>query len=78
MWTGKQYEFFNRLVNFIVGKNNDAKFFLIPNLFAICKNTYSKWWEELRMYFRRVLSSTPLLVRGSETVWDSGERELTN
>jgi hypothetical protein len=31
-------------------------------------NTFSKWWEELRMSCRRVLSSTPLLVRGSETV----------
>jgi hypothetical protein len=30
------------------------------------------------MSCRRVLTSTPLLVRGSETVWDSGERELTN
>jgi hypothetical protein len=39
-----------------------------PNLFAICNNTFSKWWEELRMTCRRVLSSTPLLVRGSETV----------
>jgi hypothetical protein len=35
-------------------------FFLIPNLFAICKNTFSKWWEELRMSYRRVLSSTPV------------------
>jgi hypothetical protein len=38
-----------------------------PNLFAICNNTFSKWWEELRMSCRRVLSSTPLLVRGSDT-----------
>jgi hypothetical protein len=30
------------------------------------------------MSCRRVLSSTPLLVRGSETVWGSGERKLTN
>jgi hypothetical protein len=30
------------------------------------------------MSCRRVLSSTPLLVRGSETGGDSGERELTN
>jgi hypothetical protein len=39
-----------------------------PNLFAVCNNTFSKWWEGLRMSCRRVLSSTPLLVRGSETV----------
>jgi hypothetical protein len=32
----------------------------------------------LRMACRRVLSSTPLLVRGSETGGDSGERKLTN
>jgi hypothetical protein len=32
----------------------------------------------LRMSCRRVLSSTPLLVRGSETGGDSGERKLTN
>jgi hypothetical protein len=49
-----------------------------PNLFAVCNNTFSKWWEELRMSCRRVLSSTPLLVRGSETVWGSGERKLTH
>jgi hypothetical protein len=30
------------------------------------------------MACRRVLSSTPLLVRGSETGGDSGERKLTN
>jgi hypothetical protein len=30
------------------------------------------------MSCRRVLSSTPLLVRGSETVGGSGERKLTN
>jgi hypothetical protein len=30
------------------------------------------------MSCRRVLSSTPLLVRGSETGGDSGERKLTN
>jgi hypothetical protein len=39
-----------------------------PNLFAICNNTFSKWWEESRMSCRRVLSSTPLLARGSKTV----------
>jgi hypothetical protein len=50
-----------------------------PNLFAICNNnTFSKWWEVWRMSCRRVLSSTDLLVRGSETVWDSGERKLTD
>jgi hypothetical protein len=54
------------------------KFFLRPSLFAVCNNTFSKWWEGLRMASRRVLSSTPLLVRGSETLWDSGERKLTN
>jgi hypothetical protein len=43
-----------------------------PNLFAICNNTFSKWWEGWRMACRRVLSSTPLLVRGSETGGDSG------
>jgi hypothetical protein len=48
------------------------------NLFAICNNIFSKWWEELRMSCRRVLSSTPLLVRGSETVRGNGERKLTN
>jgi hypothetical protein len=50
-------------------------FFLLerPNLFAICNNTFSKWWEGCRMSCRRVLSSTPLLVRGSETGGDSGE-----
>jgi hypothetical protein len=42
-----------------------------PNLFAICNNTFSKWWEGLRMSCRRVLGSTPLLVRGSETGEDS-------
>jgi hypothetical protein len=47
---------------------NKSLFFLIPKLFTICKNTFSKWWEGLRMSCRRVLSSTPLLVRGSETV----------
>jgi hypothetical protein len=42
-------------------------FFLLerPNLFAICNNTFSKWWEGWRMSCRRVLSSTLLLVRGS-------------
>jgi hypothetical protein len=37
-------------------------FFLLekPNLFAICNNTFSKWWEGWRMACRRVLSSTPL------------------
>jgi hypothetical protein len=50
-------------------------FFLLerPSLFAICNNTFSKWWEGWRMACRRVLSSTPLLVRGSETGGDSGE-----
>jgi hypothetical protein len=43
--------------------------FLIPNLFAICNNTFSKWWEMLKMSCRRVLSNTTLLVRGSGTVW---------
>jgi hypothetical protein len=47
-------------------------------VFAICNNTFSKWWEGLRMSCRRVLSSTPLLVKGSETGGDSGERKLTN
>jgi hypothetical protein len=47
-------------------------FFLLerPNLFAICNNTFSKWWEGWRMSYRRELSSTPLLVRGSETGGD--------
>jgi hypothetical protein len=49
-----------------------------PNLFAICNNTFSKWWEGWRMSCRRVLGSTPLLVRGSETGGDSGEYKLTN
>jgi hypothetical protein len=50
-------------------------FFLLekPNLFAFCNNTFSKWWEGWRMACRRVLSSTPLLVRGSET---AGNRNL--
>jgi hypothetical protein len=50
-------------------------FFLLerPNLFAICNNTFSKWWEGWRMSCRRVLSSIPLLVRGSETGGDSWE-----
>jgi hypothetical protein len=50
------------------------KFFFVrrPNLFTICNNTFSKWWESVRMACRRVLSSTPLLVRGSETGGDSG------
>jgi hypothetical protein len=30
-----------------------------PNLFEICNNTFSKWWEGWRMACRRVLSSTP-------------------
>jgi hypothetical protein len=52
-----------------------TRFFLLErlNLFATCDNTFSKWWEGLRMACRRVLSSTPLLVRGSETGGDSGE-----
>jgi hypothetical protein len=45
-----------------------ALFLIRPNLFAICNNTFSKWWEVLRMACRRVLSSTPLLVLGSETL----------
>jgi hypothetical protein len=49
-----------------------------PNLFASCNNTFSKWWEGLRMSCRRFPSSTPLWVWGSETVWDSKERKLTN
>jgi hypothetical protein len=54
---------------------NVKVFFLLerPNLFAICNNTFSKCWEGWRMSCRRVLSSTPLLVRGSETGGDSGE-----
>jgi hypothetical protein len=50
-------------------------FFLLErlNLFAICNNTFSKWWEGWRMSCRRVLSSTPLLVSVSETGGDSGE-----
>jgi hypothetical protein len=32
----------------------------------------------LRMACRRVLSSTPMLVRGSETGGDSGEKKFTN
>jgi hypothetical protein len=48
-------------------------FFERPNLFAICNNTFSKWWVGWRMACRRILSSTPLLVRGSETGEDSGE-----
>jgi hypothetical protein len=34
--------------------------------------------KALRMACRRVLSSTPLLVRGSVTGGDSGETKLTN
>jgi hypothetical protein len=49
-----------------------------PNLFASCNNTFSKWWEGLRMSCIRVLSSTPLWVLGSGTVWDSREGKLTN
>jgi hypothetical protein len=40
--------------------------------------TFSKWWEGWRISCRRVLSSTPLLVRGSETGGDSGEYKFTN
>jgi hypothetical protein len=46
---------------------------LRPNLFASRRNTFSKWWEGLRMACRRVLRK----VWGSDTVWDSGERKLT-
>jgi hypothetical protein len=35
-------------------------FFFRPNLFASCNNTFSKWWEVLRLSCRRVLSSTPM------------------
>jgi hypothetical protein len=34
-------------------------FFKKTNLFAISNNTFSKWWEGLRMTCRRVFSSTP-------------------
>jgi hypothetical protein len=51
------------LLNVLVWIANTIFFFLIPNLFAICNNTFSKWWEGLRMSCGRVLSSTLLLVR---------------
>jgi hypothetical protein len=49
-----------------------------PNLFVSCNNTFRKLWEGLRMCCRRVLSSTPLRVWGSETLGDSTKRKLTN
>jgi hypothetical protein len=52
--------------------------FFNSQFICICNNTFSKWWEGLRMSCRRVLNSTPLLIGGSETVWDSGETKLTN
>jgi hypothetical protein len=48
------------------------------NLFASYNSTFSECWKGLRISCRRVLSSTPLWVWGSETVWDSKERKLTN
>jgi hypothetical protein len=50
-------------------------FFLLerPNLFAIYNNTFSTWCEGWRMSCIRVLSSSPLLVRSSETGGDSRE-----
>jgi hypothetical protein len=54
-----------------ISTNMEVFFLERPNLFAICNNTFSKWWG--RMACRRVLSSTPLLVRGSETGGDSLE-----
>jgi hypothetical protein len=47
-------------------KHSQLIFLLRPTLFANCNNTFSKWWEMLRMACRRVLSST-LLKRGKET-----------
>jgi hypothetical protein len=60
---------------FTITNQRAIAFFLLerPNLFAICNNTFSKWWEGWRMACRRVLSSTPLLVRGTETGGDRGE-----
>jgi hypothetical protein len=53
------------------------RFFLErPNLFAICNNTFSKWWEGWRMACRRVLSSTSLLVRVRKPVDTAGNRNL--
>jgi hypothetical protein len=51
-------------------------FALRTNLFASCNNTFSKWWEGLRMTCRRVLSTTPLWVWGSETVGTAGKGNL--
>jgi hypothetical protein len=47
-------------------------FFFKPNLFAICSSAFSKWLVMWDMACRRVLSSTPLLVRGSGTGVASG------
>jgi hypothetical protein len=38
----------------------DFFFYEKPILFAICKNTFSKWKVGGRMAWRRVLSSAPL------------------
>jgi hypothetical protein len=53
------------------------KFFLErPNLFAICNDTFSKVWEGWRMSCRRVLSSTPLLVRVRKPVETAENRNF--
>jgi hypothetical protein len=71
-----QWQFSEVTVDCYHHENPKSFFFFLlerPNLFAICNNTFSKWWYGWRMSCRRVLSSTPLLVRGSETGGDSGE-----
>jgi hypothetical protein len=55
----------------------ETLFFVRENQFiAICNNTFSKWWEGWRISCRRVLSSTPLLVRVLEPVETAGNRNL--
>jgi hypothetical protein len=53
-----------------------------PNLFASCNNTFSKWWEGLRMSCRRVLSSTPVSMgfgnRGGQQGKGTYKLKLTN
>jgi hypothetical protein len=34
-----------------------GRFFMRPDLFASCNNTFSKWWEGVKMACRRVPSS---------------------
>jgi hypothetical protein len=45
-------------------------------LFAVCNNTFSKWWEGWMMSCRRVLSNTPLLVRVRKPVETAGKGSL--